>query len=524
MHHSMIRHVARLANETFDVLVVGAGIYGLTTAHALLQQGLTVALIDRGDLAGATSFNSLKTVHGGIRALQHGSLADTRQFIRERRAVATLAPHLVRVLPFVVPTALHPIRNRAALQLFLLAYDALAADRNAGLDPSVHLPSSYTVGARAALQLNPFIARRGVTGAAVWHDYQLVSPERYALAFARTITDAGGALANYVEATALLRDGNRIDGARALDTLSGASFDIRASLTINAAGPWAWHLLAGSGVPVAHRTGFSLALNLVLASPPLPRAIGGLSRNRFLFLVPWRDRAMLGTAHEGFHHDPSARPGPLEVEALLRETATAFPNLPRPAEAVRLVHRGLLPARASGAGHAALVKHSIVRDHQADGVTGLLSVLGVRYTTARATAVAAARAACTALGRRFIAAPPQPLAGSDFQGLQRYRAQHPAAERLVSRYGTLHSELPEDGRTPVARGTDVSRAEILYAVRNEMAVTLADVALRRTDLATAGHPGADPLSAAAAVMAEACGWDAARTGREIDALEQELAL
>src|SRR5215207_4758688 len=160
----MIRNRARLANDIFDAVVVGGGIYGLSTAHALTQRGLSVALIERRDFSGATSFNSLKTVHGGIRALQHGSLADTREFVRDRRAMAMLAPHLVRPMPFVVPTSRHPIRNRAAMQLFLLAYDAVASDRNAGLDPLVHLPASYTVGRREARDLNPLVDPAPLTG------------------------------------------------------------------------------------------------------------------------------------------------------------------------------------------------------------------------------------------------------------------------------------------------------------------------------------------------------------------------
>src|SRR5690606_13186810 len=111
----MQRNLARLGDDTFDVIVVGGGIYGLSTAYALTRRGLSVALLERRDFGGATSFNSLKTVHGGIRPLQHGAIAEAREFVRERRAIATMAPHLVRVMPFVVPTARHPIRNRLAM-------------------------------------------------------------------------------------------------------------------------------------------------------------------------------------------------------------------------------------------------------------------------------------------------------------------------------------------------------------------------------------------------------------------------
>ena len=137
----MVRDLARLANEAFDVLVIGGGIYGLTTLRELTARGLRAALVDRGDFGAATSFNSLKTVHGGIRALQHGALPTMREFVRARRDLASIAPHLVRPLPFVVPTYRHPVRNRPMMAAFLAIYDLLALDRNDGIDARLALPS-----------------------------------------------------------------------------------------------------------------------------------------------------------------------------------------------------------------------------------------------------------------------------------------------------------------------------------------------------------------------------------------------
>jgi glycerol-3-phosphate dehydrogenase len=519
----MTRHLARLADDTFDTVVIGGGIYGLSTAHALAERGFSVALIERNDFGGATSFNSLKTVHGGIRSLQHLAFGDTREFLRERRAIATMAPHLVRVLPFVVPTAWHPVRNRPAMHAFLLAYDAVAAGRNAGLDPAVHLPASYTVGRARAIELNPLVERSGLTGAAIWHDYQLHSPERFAIALAAEIMEAGGATANYVEARTLMRRDDRIVGVTAADTVSGQTFDIRGRVVVNAAGPWAWQLLAASRLTPRSDAGFSLALNLVVDHAPLAHAVGGVTGGRFLFLVPWRDRSILGTSHEGFHTDPDPRPGAADIETLLREGQQAFPLASLRPESIRLVHRGLLPARARGQAHGALLKRSVLYDHSADGVSGLLTVVGVRYTTARATGQAAANAAARLLGRTTSGLPPRALASARFEDLAQYRASHPGRERLIGRYGTAHSDLPGDTGKPLAPGTSVTRGEILYAVRNEMAITLADVALRRTDLAAGGHPGDEVLTAAASVMADECGWNRERVQQEVRALEAVIA-
>lgn len=517
----MIRHPARLADQTFDAVVIGGGVYGLSTALALIRRGLSVALVERRDFGGATSFNSLKTVHGGIRSLQRLDLPDTREFVRERRAMAIMAPHLVRVLPFVVPTAWHPVRNRLAMGAFFRAYDLAARDRNAGVDPAVHLPASFTVSRRAAVDLNPLVDPASTRGGAVWHDYQLHSPERFAMALLRTFTDAGGLAANYVEARTLLRHGTQITGVHCVDVISGDTFDIRARVVVNAAGPWSWKLLESSGVGSPTSRGFSLALNLVLDRPPLPRAVGGVAGGRFLFLVPWRDRCILGTSHEGFLHDPNPAPTPAAIERLLHEGQEAFPNARLTRDDIQLLHRGLLPASAHGSAHGALLKRSLVVDHRPDGIHGLISVVGVRYTTARATAQQAAEQVALLLGQSTAPASPVALAGADFGGLSEYLRRHPARERLIQRYGTLHAELPADS-TPLAPGTGVTRAEVLYAIRSEMAVTLSDVALRRTDLAAGGHPGDAPLRAAASVMAEELGWPEARITEEITAVEREI--
>jgi glycerol-3-phosphate dehydrogenase len=519
----MIRHLARLADQTFDAVVIGGGVYGLSTALALTQRGLSVALVERRDFGGATSFNSLKTVHGGIRSLQHLDLPDAREFVRERRAVATLAPHLVRVLPFIVPTAWHPVRNRLAMAMFFRAYDLVASDRNDGIDPAVRLPRSFTVNRREALDLNPLVDPSTVRGGAVWHDYQLHSPERFTVALARTIADAGGAVANYTEVRFLLRAGDRVTGVHVADTLSGDTFDIRARVVVNAAGPWSWQLAESAGVRTGPSAGFSLALNLVIDRPPLPRAVGGLAGGRFLFLVPWRDRSILGTSHEGFHRHATPAPTAADVEALLHDGQAAFPAAHLTPHDIQLVHRGLLPARAEGVAHGALLKRSLVIDHRADGVPGLVSVVGVRYTTARATAQLASDQICRILEKSAIATPLAPLAGAAFDDLGSYLRRHPDTARLIGRYGTLHTELPPDRET-LAPETDVTRAEILYAVRSEMAITLADVALRRTDLAAGGHPGAPALRAAANIMAGELTWSEEHASNEIRDLEHELAV
>jgi glycerol-3-phosphate dehydrogenase len=137
----MVRDLRRLADETFDLIVVGAGIYGALAAWDASQRGLRVALVDRGDFGGGTSFNNLKTLHGGLRSLQALSLPQMRRFVRERRAMARMMPHLLRPLPFCVPTSGALTRSRLALRAALAITDAVSADRSAGIvDAALRLP------------------------------------------------------------------------------------------------------------------------------------------------------------------------------------------------------------------------------------------------------------------------------------------------------------------------------------------------------------------------------------------------
>lgn len=536
----MVRDLARLAHDPFDVVIVGGGVYGLATAWDLTSRGLRVALLERGDFAAATSFNSLKTVHGGIRALQHGAFGEMREFVRERRAFAHMAPHLVRTLPFVVPTYRHPVRNRAAMALFFAAYDRFASDRNRGVDASRRLPRSRTIGRAECLRLNPAIDPAGVTGGAIWHDYQLHSPERFAMALLHSAARDGACAANYVDVPRILTGDSRVRGVQAIDRLTGDTFDVRGSIVVNAAGPGAWALLTRSGLgPSVPPPRFSLAMNLVLDRPPLASAVGGLVNGRYLFMVPWRDRSIVGTSHD----DPGTGPTPAGappdrvtappdlVAAFMREAAEAFPQAGIAPDRVTLVHRGLLPA---GHGHGSLLKRSIVLDHGPERLHGLVTVVGVRYTTARATAQLAGDRVIALLGRRPVPSltATRALHGGDIPNVAEYVRQQRAGarlrpettDRLVATYGTAWNAIagliaadPTLGRA-LSSTCPVTGAEIVHAARDEMAVHLCDALLRRTNAGAGGQPDAEAVNAAASIMAAEHHWSHERMAEEIEAV------
>src|SRR5512145_924585 len=206
------RDLDRLASTTYDVLVVGGGIHGLAAAYDAASRGLRTALIDAGDYGGAASFNHQKTAHGGLRALQTGRIDRARQSIFERRALARIAPWLLRPLPFITGTYRSVVRNRLALRAAFKIDEWLGRHRNDGVEPELHLPAPRLISRAATLRLFPGIREEGLTGAAQWYDYQMVESERLTFAFAAAADRAGADLANYVEALHPVRTGGRIGG------------------------------------------------------------------------------------------------------------------------------------------------------------------------------------------------------------------------------------------------------------------------------------------------------------------------
>jgi glycerol-3-phosphate dehydrogenase len=531
------RDLDRLAARRHDVLIVGGGIYGLTIACDAAARGLSVALVERDDFGSGASFNHLRTIHGGLRYLQHLDLARARESVRERRTLARIAPHAVTPLPFALPLYRSVTRGKLAMRAGVLVDRLVAAGRNHGVPPSLKLPAGHVVSRQAAIERFPGLRRRGLTGAAVWHDY--VAPEADRLTFTWAIAAAGhgAVLANHVDATALILDGRRVTGVRATDRLTGRALEIEARITLNAAGGALDRLLepAGlaSGIPMLK------AMNLVTTRDAGDVALGGRSASgRHLFLVPWRRRALFGTWESQAAARPDTSPGPDEAEVgrFIAELNEAFPSLDLRRGDVSLVHWGLVPAHQSAGGRVRLERHERIRDHARDGVEGVMSVAGTKYTTARGVAE---RVTDRLLGKLQQSAVPCRTASSPLPGghvrdvaltIADARREHDdlvpsdTIPHLVAAYGSRYRDVLELARsnsawrTRLAEESPVIGAEIIWAVRHEMAETLCDGVVRRTPLGALGYPGEAAAARAADLMGGEKGWSDARREDELRSL------
>jgi glycerol-3-phosphate dehydrogenase len=534
----VLRDLDQLTARTFDVLVVGGGVYGLTIAYDAAQRGLSVALVERDDFGSGSSFNHFRTIHGGLRYLQQLNVPRARESVRERRTLARIAPHAVAPLPFALPLYRSLSKGRLAMRAGFLIDRIVAADRNADVPPALRLPGGQVVSRHAAIERFPGLRRRGLTGAAVWYDYVTPEADRLTFSWAIAATDHGAVLANHVEAAALLEDARRVSGVRAIDRLSGRSLEIGARLTVNATGGALDGLLERVGV--ASRMPMLKAMNLVTRRDAGDVALGGpTASGRHLFLVPWRRRALFGTweSPTACRSDDTAAREP-EIAAFMAELNGAFPSLDLTLEDVTLVHRGVVPAVAGANGRVALQGEEQVRDHAREGVEGLLSVAGTKYTTARAVAQ---RVTDRLLHKLQQAAVPSRTASTPLRGGQLRDVAMTIADarrdhddsvpsdtipHLVGAYGTCHREVLElartrpEWRTRLAADSPVIGAELVWAVRHEMAETLCDGVIRRTPLGALGYPGDPAAARAAAIMGTERGWSEERQREEIDALRR----
>ena len=523
------RELTRFDGQVYDVLVVGGGIYGLACAYEAASRGLHVALIEASDFGSGASFNHQKTGHGGLRSLSTGRLGRARESIRERRALARIAPWFLRPLPFLVGTYRSVTKNRLALRAAFKVDAWLGRGRNEGVEPELHLPVPRLVSRAATLRLFPGIRQDGLTGGAQWYDYQMVEADRLTLSFAAAADRAGADLANYAEAIDVVRDGGKVAGVMARDVLTDRRFEIRARVTLNAAGSKAGDVMRLFGVtrpfPVLK------AMNLVTSKRASDMALAAPGRDgRMLTLVPWRGRALVGTSQSAGVVQPadlSVRSD--EVDAFIDDANVAFPSLKLSRGDVTLVHRGIVAASVDKSGRPDLKPTAEIIDHG----NGAMTVVGVKFTTARGVAERTIDAVGRSLQRRLrpskTAITPLPgaaIADHEALAIETARALHidvplPMIQHLIHLYAEaaadiirLIHERPELG-APLSPGSATIQAEVVHTIRREMALKLSDVLIRRTGLGSAGEPPADAVRTAARIAQAELGWDTSRTAQDI---------
>jgi glycerol-3-phosphate dehydrogenase len=532
----MRRALDRLANETFDLLIIGGGVTGACVARDAAMRGLKVALVEKNDFANATSAHNSKLVHGGLRYLRNFELGLVRESLKERRIWQRIAPHLVHPLPFLVPLYGGGFGSRATLAAGLTLYDVLSFDKAWLDDPAQQLPNHSWLGRTAALAAEPVLEGPGFSGAFKYYDAQMYAPERLALECLIEADADGAAIANYVEAETLLTRNGKIQGCSVRDGLGGATIEVRAKLTLVAAGPWADVFLERAlGKPASHKLLRSKGIHVLVPAMTRGHALTVAAEGGHFFVLPWHGHTLLGTTDTAFKSAPDdVGVGENDISAFFAFINRHLPDAGLTRDKAEYFYAGLRPLVDDGSGdtYGASRRAELVDHGEDDGLEGLVSAIGGKWTTSRDLAQSVVDAIVEKLDVKSAECETdeEPTAGGDVgrfgDFLTAQRREHPdlpTIEHLARMYGTrLTDMLAAANNRPELRQTIGSAgdigAQVLFAVREEMALTLADVVMRRTCIGQVGAPSSAVLDAASRIMAAELAWDEERRVREVGSL------
>ena len=389
-HRDCGKSVTELALGTYDVIVVGGGIYGAMLHLEAARAGLRSVLVERGDFGGATSENSLRIIHGGLRYLQNLNVARSVESTRERQWYLAALPQLVTPLPCLLPIYEHGRKRASVLTLGLAANDAISAAVRVIDGAIADVPRGRLLDARAVLELAPPIHDAGLTGGAVWHDLSLCCPGRVIIEALKWAADLGGVAVNYVEARRLLTSNGQVRGISIAE--SGGrrtTAELRAPVVINAAGPWAGDLAARWGGADDRLSPLVAAWNVLLDRPALSGYAVALqdpsSRDAALkFSTSLGGRLFVGTEYgavRGRGRDSAEAVAESGLDAFLAAINRCVPKLDVTRRDVLRVFSGVLPAAAPGSNVPRA--RNLLSER---GPRGLFTVSGTKFTTARSAA------------------------------------------------------------------------------------------------------------------------------------------
>ncbi len=530
-----------VSGETYDLVVVGAGINGAAVAREAAAAGLAVLLVDRADLGGGTTSASTRLIHGGLRYLEHGELGLVRESLKERTALLELAPHLVEPLGLYLPVYIGGRRPRWQIDIGLKLYDWLAAG-NA-------LPGHRMLSREEMLTQLPGLAAEGLLGGAFYYDAQVSFPERLVVENVVDAVGHGAKLMTYTRITAVTTAAGAVTGVEWRDA-RGRPGGAAAPLVVNATGPWVDELLGAVADTAGGARSAALHGRLIggtkgshLIVEPFPGAPSAAlyteagSDGRPFFVIPWNGLYLIGTTDVRFTGDPgTVEIGDDELAYLVEETERLFPRSGGIGRHVLYTQSGVRPLpyepdKVEGA----VTRRHLVHAHR---VEGLYSVVGGKLTTHRALArdVLKRLHRDHGVGGALDEDDSGPLPGAAAQAereallaaLERSFGAA-TARRLWRTYGARAGALLERVRAEPALGRPAGpdgaplAAELLHAVEREWATTLVDILQRRSMVGLGADFGLGCAPTAARVLRDLGVWDSDRAEQELEAYRAHVA-
>jgi len=520
-----------VAAEDFEVCVIGGGATGAGCALDAQLRGLKTVLLDGGDFASGASTAATKIIHGGVRYLEQAVRGlDAKQYevvnraLHERIHMLHNAPFATRPLEFLIPCT----------NWFGVAYMGLGMKLYEWIAGKASLFASRFLSRAETLERMPGLAAQGLLGSIAYADGQF-DDARYNMALLNTLVEAGGIAVNYAAVVAFKKDAEgRLESAEVEDQFSGARFAVRAKKFVNATGPGADAIRSLAKPGVTARMRLSKGAHIVLPLEVFPTKdallIPRTDDGRVLFAVPWFDRLLIGTTETEVRAGDELYLSREDVAYLLRHINKHLAK----AIGVEQIVSGFAGARplvsAGGSGDTKM----LARDHEVEveAQSGLISIMGGKWTTHRAMAEDTINAVQKSLGRRVK---PGVTVDHALDGSKDYTADYwrelvrdfgvseATARHLAQKFGTNATKVMELAKgepglaEPIVAGFAPLRAEVAWCARNEMAMTIEDVLMRRTGLQIFSWQAA--ISAAtptAAILAKELGWSADRQRASVE--------
>jgi glycerol-3-phosphate dehydrogenase len=516
-----------MAREEFDLCVIGAGINGAAVARDAALRGLSVALVEAGDFGGATSSRSSKLIHGGFRYLPQWHFLMVYHGLRERERLRhRTAPHLVRPIRFLFPIYKGRGFGRLTMDIGLWLYDTFAR---------TPWPERHRIlSSKAALRREPALASGNLTGAALYYD---AWGDDARLTF-ENVLDAGlhgAAVANYVLVEGLAKNSGRIVAARVRDVINDARLEIRARYYVNAAGPWVDDIRRMDDPAARPSVRLTRGVHLVFPLRALPAhepIVLGDDAGRIVFVMPHDRYVLVGTTDTDFSGDRRAVAADQnDIKYLLKVLGDGLPKITLTENDIASSFAGLRALVISGDGKS---PSAVTREETIlESASGMLSVAGGKLTTHREIAEKVVNRLMKKLGRSARRRPTrtEPLPGArEIDGDDANAALAGDTTRfLEARYGTrarlverIAAQRPELA-APLAPDCPAIGAEVIHAIRNEMAHCVADFLVRRTSLIWRYPIEAEVAAPAVArIMAVELGWDSEREDAEVSGFVSDL--
>ena len=531
----------------YDLIVIGGGINGSGIAREAAERGLAVLLLEKEDFGSGTSAYSSRLIHGGLRYLANLEFDLVAESLRERELLLRHAPHLVRPLPMAIPVYAYSEKPRWMIGLGMLLYDLLSWGKS--------MPAHRMYGKAGFQARYPGINTERLQGGPVYYDAQVELPERICVENVLAAKETGNAtVLNHARVTGFLIEQSTVQGVLFTDALSGQRYTARGKAVINASGPWVDALMGLADSHPARRIGGTKGSHIVVrrfaGGPETALYVEARSDGRPFFIIPWReDYYLIGTTDLRFEGNLDAVAADRdEIAYLLAETNHVLPGAKLTVRDVLYSYAGVRPLPyTQGKTAGRITRKHLIEDHarnQRHPLKGLVSIIGGKLTTYRSLAEEAVDYVIRAYAIRQTdgsGIPPsdtrrKPLPGG--VGIEdwptwkktqkaalseRYELDEPMVSRWLSIYGSrlervlaLTLENP-DWKRPLYAGCQSIGAQVVYAVRAELACSVQDVMLRRLGCALDADVGLKALEPVSQLMATELGWDQARLNAEVAA-------